>query len=103
MRQFIRATYPGVLTLLGAVALVQSGQAGELKESADDVYRTVCGYCHESGPGPALNARKLPAIYVSQVVRHGQGAMPAFRPAEISDEQLHSIAEAIERSSGGGQ
>jgi len=92
-----------LLALLGAAAVVQPGQAADTQRSAEDVYRAVCHYCHESGPGPYLKARQLPATYVTYVVRQGQGAMPAFRPTEINDAELERLAADIENSKGDGQ
>lgn len=103
MRQYLPARYLKVLALSGAAAVVQLGQADDMKRNAEDVYQAVCYYCHESGPGPDLMGRQLPAPYVSYVVRHGLRAMPAFRPAEISDADLERVAAAIERSKGDGE
>jgi mono/diheme cytochrome c family protein len=103
MRRYLPVKYLKVVALSGAAAVVQLGQADDLKRNAEDVYQAFCHYCHESGPGPDLKARQLPASYVSYVVRHGQRAMPAFRPTEISDAELEIVAAAIERSTGGGQ
>lgn len=69
----------------------------EWKDGAE-VYDKVCGYCHEDGKvGPPLLGRSLPPVYVQQVVRNGNRAMPAFRSAEIDDASLAKLADFIFR------
>jgi mono/diheme cytochrome c family protein len=95
--------YFKVLALLSAAAVVQLAKADDIPRSAEEVYRVVCHYCHDTGIGPEIKGRQLPAAYVSYLVRNGQGAMPAFRPTEISDTELERVAATIERGKGGGQ
>lgn len=56
------------------------------------IYATTCGYCHGHNVGPILLGRKLPPKLVTFMVRHGKGAMPAFRPTEISEGELAALA-----------
>lgn len=61
-------------------------------------YASICAYCHESGVGPQIRNRSLPPEYIRGVVRHGLGAMPPFRIAEIDDESLAQLADFISKS-----
>lgn len=92
-----------LLALLGATIFVPVSRAEDAARKPEQIYQAVCRYCHETGLGPQLKARQLPAAYVTHVVRHGQRAMPAFRSTEISDTELQRIAAFIEGSEGGGQ
>ena len=79
--------------------------------SGDVIYAHYCGHCHNDGDGhpgtmrlairlsPAQSViqqrENLPAAYIKQVVRNGLGMMPAFRPTEISDNELNTLAAFI--------
>jgi mono/diheme cytochrome c family protein len=89
--------------LLAVTVFLQTGQAAENERSGEVVYQKVCQYCHETGIGPELRSRKLPAVYTLHVVRNGFRAMPAFRPTEISDQELERVASFIERNNGSGE
>lgn len=106
----------GWLVLLGA--LVWAGLA--LAEDApvargEAVFRKVCAPCHGAGPGidgspflpgtaklqakyqgalPAAleDRRDLNAAALRAFVRNGVGAMPRFRPTEVSDADLAAMA-----------
>lgn len=60
-----------------------------------EVYAKVCAYCHEQGVGPVIRGRALPPVYIRNMVRNGNRAMPSFRVAEIDDESLAKVAEYI--------
>ena len=62
------------------------------------IYDRTCGYCHGHNVGPILLGRRLPAAVVTSIVRSGNGAMPAFRPTEITDAELAALAAWIENS-----
>jgi len=64
----------------------------------EKIYRSTCGYCHGAHVGPIIRGRSLPPEFVSQMVRTGPNAMPAFRPTEISDAELTSLAQWINKS-----
>ena len=82
----------------GAVAAETASSAGFKWKDGAEVYAKVCGYCHEGGKvGPQLLGRSLPPVYIQQVVRNGNRAMPAFRSAEIDDDALAKVADFIFR------
>ena len=81
-------------------------------------FERQCAPCHGTGPGDdrsdmlpgtaalaakyegsqpaALELRtNLPPEVLAYFVRNGVGAMPAFRPAEITDAQIEEIADYI--------
>ena len=66
------------------------------------IYDRTCGYCHGHNVGPVILGRRLPAVVVSALVRSGQGAMPAFKPTEITNQELAALAAWIEASSADG-
>ncbi|HJP61658.1 MAG TPA: cytochrome c, partial [Gemmatimonadaceae bacterium] len=54
--------------------------------------------CHPGGAaglGPPLNNKPAPAFVIRFQVRHGLGAMPAFDSTQISDADLHAVAEYL--------
>lgn len=64
-----------------------------------------CGSCHAFGPagssgaiGPSLDATRLDARAVAQVVADGRGAMPAFG-GRLSEEEIEAVATYV---AGGG-
>ena len=66
--------------------------------NSQEVYRKVCANCHEVEVGPVLTGRNLPPEYIRTIVRTGHRAMPAFRPTEIDDATLASVAQLIASS-----
>jgi mono/diheme cytochrome c family protein len=59
------------------------------------IYERTCGYCHGHNVGPIIRGRNLPPAVIASIVRSGNGAMPAFRPTEISDQELAGLAAWI--------
>jgi (+)-pinoresinol hydroxylase len=73
-----------------------------------------CAECHAAGVGhpgaqqlERLRGAKLALLearndlapeFIRYVVRHGQNAMPPYRPSEISDTQLDQIAQYLVRN-----
>lgn len=58
-------------------------------------FMQYCHTCHpggEAGLGPAINNKPLPAALIKFQVRHGLGAMPAFKPDHIEQRELDAIA-----------
>lgn len=82
------------LALAGAAPAALADSSGKW-QSGKEVYEKVCGYCHESGVGPVITGRDLPADYIRYVVRHGNRAMPSFRPSEIDDDMLAAVARLV--------
>jgi mono/diheme cytochrome c family protein len=70
--------------------------AGDWKKGAE-VYAKVCGYCHQTGIGPAIRGRELPPEYIIHVVRHGLRAMPAFAASFIDDQALQEVASYVSK------
>lgn len=62
------------------------------------VYRQTCGYCHGHNVAPLIRGRGLDPATVEYVVRHGNGAMPAFKPTEITNQELAALAKWISAS-----
>lgn len=94
-----------IALLAAGLALAGSAQAaqklGEVQaqRSPEQVYGAVCGYCHGKNVGPVIRGRALPAETVEYMVRHGQNAMPAFRPTEITPAELKALAAWVQQSS----
>jgi mono/diheme cytochrome c family protein len=67
---------------------------GEQYQRGNLLYKQHCNSCHpggEAGQGPALNSLHVPAFVKRFQVRHGLGAMPAFKKDKISRSELHDI------------
>ncbi len=82
------------------LALASSQKLGEVQpqRSPEAVYDAVCGYCHGQNVGPVIRGRSLPPEATEYIVRHGQNAMPAFRPTEISPGELKALALWLQKS-----
>ena len=93
-----------VLVLGAGLALAGTAQAaqklGEVQaqRTPEQVYSAVCGYCHGRNVGPVIRGRGLPPETVEYQVRHGQNAMPAFRPSEITPAELKALAQWVQAS-----
>lgn len=82
-----------------ALACTQAALAADQPtEVRDPTYAKVCSYCHETGIGPVLLGRQLPTVYIENVVRQGFRAMPSFRPTEIDNAALASVARWVSES-----
>jgi mono/diheme cytochrome c family protein len=93
--------------VLAAGTALAAGMAGNARAQAtyevqprapEYLYARTCGYCHGHNVGPVILGRRLPAVVVSAMVRSGQGAMPAFKPTEITNQELAALAAWIEAS-----
>lgn len=63
-------------------------------EAGERVFMRMCNECHPGGAAglaPALNNKPLPAWMIRWQVRHGLGAMPAFGPEVIPDDELDAL------------
>lgn len=93
----IRATVSRCLALLALAGIASTADADSSGrwQNGQEVYDKVCGYCHEINVGPVLKGRSLPVEYIQYIVRHGNRAMPSFRPSEIDDDMLAQLARLI--------
>ena len=57
------------------------------------LYQRTCGYCHGHNVAPIIRGRNLPPAVIAALVRSGQGAMPAFKPTEITNTELQALAQ----------
>lgn len=87
------------LALAGTANAAQKLGEVQAQRSPEQVYGAVCGYCHGKNVGPVIRGRGLPASAVEYIVRHGQNAMPAFRPTEVTPAELQALAAWVEKSS----
>lgn len=84
-----------------AGAALAAGRAAETPLAGrppERVYAVTCGYCHGHNVGPIILGRRIPAATVQAMVRGGRGAMPAFRPTEITNAELAALSRWIEKS-----
>ena len=44
---------------------------------------------------PKFNEKPLPKFLMRYQIRHGLGAMPAFPPERLSDQDVHDIVEYL--------
>jgi len=89
----------GALALAVSAAMAASAPPPSAQvRSPEQVYATTCGYCHGHNVGPVLRGRGLTAPAIVSIARHGRGAMPAFRPTEISNAELEALARWIQAS-----
>ena len=82
-----------VLGLAASAALAADAPPAR---SPEKIYSITCGYCHGRNVGPIILGRHIPADTVKYIVRHGQNAMPAFRPSEITPAELEAVAKWVE-------
>lgn len=93
----------------------QKGKPAVSKASGEGLYAYHCATCHGAGarmPATAALALKYkgtqtPALLtersdldrdmITYMVRHGVNAMPNFRKAEISDQELSAITDFLTR------
>jgi mono/diheme cytochrome c family protein len=75
-----------------------SGGDAKLATGPEGTYSRTCGYCHGANVGPVILGLNIPPEAIQTVVRSGMGAMPAFRPTEISDADLKRLSEWISHS-----
>ena len=115
MRQAITRS---ILFMTGTLLCAVSGLTVADSSSGKVVFERLCAPCHGAGPGldgsktlpgtaaieakykgeipPLLEQRSgLTLEFLTQIVRHGSGAMPMFRKTEISDAELEAVAEYL--------
>jgi mono/diheme cytochrome c family protein len=101
-----------LLMLLAALPLTTlSPTAPAQQPPGQSLFARWCAECHAPGHGhpgtqqlgwtrgaklAVLEQRRdLTAPYIQFIVRNGLGAMPAYRPSEISDAQLVELASYL--------
>jgi len=100
------AAFAAGLAVLGAggVAAGLSQQASaqatyEIEPRAPEyLYARTCGYCHGHNVAPIIRGRSLPPAVIRSIVRSGMGAMPAFKPTEITNTELEALAQWLSQS-----
>ncbi|SDK80255.1 c-type cytochrome [Lacicoccus qingdaonensis] len=62
---------------------------------AEGIAQNSCASCHgedfSGGMGPALAGTSLGEDEFTDIVRNGQGSMPAFDESQVSDEELTAL------------
>ncbi|WP_298232474.1 cytochrome c [uncultured Azohydromonas sp.] len=82
--------------LLGGSVLAQPAPSSmETQARAQRFYAQVCARCHETGIGPVITGRNLPAAFYVAMARSGRNAMPAFRVSDIDDATLQALGEYL--------
>ncbi|WP_157763911.1 c-type cytochrome [Paraburkholderia aromaticivorans] len=101
--------------LLGGMGLRAAQAAGpfdaDIMAKGQAVYTHYCAVCHALGvenPGTFALAKyygmdkaalvqrdNLTVDFVRYLVRNGRGLMPAFRPAEISNQELDALSRYL--------
>jgi len=81
----------------GTSAIADPAPSAQPREPAA-IYKTICGYCHGKNIGPIILGRGLPKEYITSMARSGPNGMPAFRPTEISNDELDALAVFISQS-----
>jgi len=82
------------------VSTVTWSQSANDWQSGEEIFGKICQYCHTQGVGPVLTGRNLPPVYFTTIARNGLNAMPAFRPTELSAEDLEKVADFLSQSTG---
>ena len=64
---------------------------------AEGIVQNSCASCHgedfSGGMGPALAGTSLGEDEFTDIVRNGQGSMPAFDESQVSDEEMTALYE----------
>jgi mono/diheme cytochrome c family protein len=72
--------------------------ANETIANGEKIFMANCQKCHpagEGGLGPSILPNPAPQFIKRFQMRHGLGAMPGFRPNEISRKDLHDISKYL--------
>jgi 4-cresol dehydrogenase (hydroxylating) cytochrome subunit len=100
MNRFYSIFLKGLFVYITATILsffstvIYADAAGQWRDGTH-VYKKICSYCHDTGIAPEVKGRNLPPEYVSNIVRKGFRAMPAFRAAEIDKEALLKLSNYV--------
>ncbi|WP_346320091.1 cytochrome c [Chitinophaga sp. YIM B06452] len=77
---------------------LQAARETASMENGRHQYMKYCQKCHpmgEEGLGPALNNKPTPGFVEKFQVRHGLGAMPAFKKDVISRSDLKDLIKYL--------
>lgn len=106
LKKFLTAGGLSMVLLLGACgsgeeeaseepATEEGSSASSGDVDAEGIAQSSCASCHGSdfsgGMGPALAGMSLNEDEFSEIVRNGQGQMPAFNEDQINDEELTAL------------
>ena len=103
MANIWKRCFAGVVALVATAAIgatIGLGQSASAQASyeitprePEFLYDRTCGYCHGHNVGPVLKGRNLSPALIEYFVRNGNGAMPAFKPTEITNRELAALAQ----------
>lgn len=102
-----KAHFAAVLSIGAGALFLGIAASGSVKAQASYeveprdpqfIYDRTCGYCHGHNVGPIILGRNLAPQVITYFVRNGNGAMPAFKPTEITDTELEALASWIAAS-----
>ena len=106
LKKFLMASGLSMVLVLGACgngeeesseepATEEDSSASSSDVDAEGIAQSSCASCHGSdfsgGVGPALAGMSLSEDEFSEIVRNGQGQMPAFNEDQINDEELTAL------------
>jgi len=74
-----------------ATAVPTQEQWAAMLEAGRRKWNRVCGECHGTGIGPALNGRRLAAERVRTTVRRGRGDMRPLSERRVSADDLEAV------------
>lgn len=77
-----------------------TGGGGNAQAGATVFQSAGCTACHANGGraagvGPALVRSQRDDAYIRNIIRNGRGAMPAYSPAQVNDQQLNDLLAYI--------
>jgi cytochrome c5 len=90
-----RALALGPAALL-APLVARAQSAGEWR-SSEQLWRATCAYCHNDHLAAELRGTSISAQAIAGAVRAGPNAMPSFTGTQISDGELHALADWLTR------
>ncbi|TAK34990.1 MAG: cytochrome c [Chloroflexota bacterium] len=89
-------TTPTTPTAASPTAAPASPSPAGNAQNGQAIYNTNCNACHpggKQGVGPAVIG--VADQQITSIVRSGKGAMPAFGPDKISDQQMQDLLAYI--------
>lgn len=93
------AVLAGVAMATGGAIEVKAQATYEIEPREPEyLYARTCGYCHGHNIAPIIRGRNLAPAVTAAIVRSGMGAMPAFKPTEITDAELEALSQWLSES-----